>query len=46
MAEMKVSAVYKIVNTVTKDFYIGSSKNVKKRWVEHPTAEAKKYLVL
>ena len=32
---MKISAVYKIVNTVTKDFYIGSSKNVKHRWVDH-----------
>lgn len=32
---MKISAVYKIVNTVTKDFYIGSSKNVKHRWIEH-----------
>ena len=45
MAE-KISGVYKITNTITGDFYIGSSKNVKKRWVEHPTAEAKKYLVL
>ena len=34
MAE-KISAVYKITNTVTKDFYIGSSKNVKRRWAEH-----------
>lgn len=31
----KISAVYKITNTVTGDFYIGSSRNVKKRWVEH-----------
>ena len=31
----KISAVYKIVNTVTGDFYIGSSKNVKRRWVKH-----------
>ena len=31
----KISGVYKIMNTVTKDFYIGSSKNVKRRWVEH-----------
>ena len=31
----KVSAVYKIINTVTGDFYIGSSKNVKKRLAEH-----------
>ena len=32
---MKISAVYKITNTVTNDFYIGSSKDVKKRWREH-----------
>lgn len=31
----KISAVYKIVNTVTGDFYVGSSKNVKKRWIQH-----------
>ena len=40
-----ISAVYKITNTVTGDFYIGSSKNVKSRlavhkcqstWNEHP----------
>lgn len=31
----KISAVYKIVNTVTGDFYIGSSVNVKRRWKEH-----------
>ena len=31
----KISGVYKITNTVTNDFYIGSSKNVKKRWVDH-----------
>ena len=32
---MEISAVYKITNTVTNDFYIGSSKNVKHRWVCH-----------
>ena len=31
----KVSGVYKITNTVTNDFYIGSSKNVRSRWVSH-----------
>jgi group I intron endonuclease len=31
----KISAVYKITNTVTSDFYIGSSKNVKLRWAVH-----------
>ena len=34
MAE-KISGIYKIVNTITGDFYIGSSKDVKRRWVEH-----------
>ena len=32
---MKISAVYKITNTITGDFYIGSSKNVKERWRNH-----------
>ena len=32
---MKICAVYKITNTATKDFYIGSSKNVKQRWACH-----------
>lgn len=31
----KISAVYKITNTATGDFYIGSSKDVKRRWAEH-----------
>lgn len=31
----KISAVYKIINTITGDFYIGSSKNVKQRWAVH-----------
>ena len=31
----KISAVYKITNTITGDFYVGSSKNVKKRWSNH-----------
>ena len=31
----KISAVYKITNTVTNDFYIGSSKDVKRRWTNH-----------
>lgn len=34
MAEI-ISTVYKITNTVTGDFYIGSSKDVKHRWAEH-----------
>ena len=32
---MKISGIYKITNTVTNDFYIGSSKNVKLRWANH-----------
>ena len=32
---MKISAVYKITNTVTGDFYVGSSNDVKRRWAEH-----------
>ena len=31
----KISGVYKITNTVTGDFYIGSSKDVKHRWACH-----------
>ena len=31
----KISGIYKITNTVTGDFYIGSSKNVKQRWAVH-----------
>ena len=31
----KISAVYKIINAITGDFYIGSSKDVKKRWMSH-----------
>ena len=34
-AMKKISAVYKITNTITGDFYIGSSKNVKRRWASH-----------
>ena len=32
---MKISAVYKITNTVTGDYYIGSSKDVKQRLACH-----------
>ena len=32
---MKISGVYKITNTITGDFYIGSSNNVKRRWAHH-----------
>lgn len=29
------SGIYKILNTLTGDFYIGSSKRIEKRWKEH-----------
>ena len=32
---MKIIGIYKITNTVTGDFYIGSSKDVKQRWRAH-----------
>ena len=32
---MKISGIYKITNTVTNDFYIGSSKDVKRRCAQH-----------
>ena len=32
---MKICGVYKITNAITGDFYIGSSKNVKRRWAAH-----------
>lgn len=32
---MKISAVYKIINTITGDFYVGSSKDVNLRWMQH-----------
>ena len=31
----KIIGIYKITNTITGDFYIGSSKDVKRRWVHH-----------
>ena len=34
MAEI-ISGIYKITNTITGDFYIGSSNNVKHRWAAH-----------
>ena len=34
MAEI-ISGIYRIINTITGDFYIGSSKNVKNRWAVH-----------
>ena len=31
----KIIGVYKITNTITGDFYIGSSNDIKRRWTEH-----------
>lgn len=30
-----ISGIYKITNTITNQFYIGSSKNIKQRWKDH-----------
>lgn len=35
MFENKICGVYEITNTVTGDFYIGSSKDIKRRWAKH-----------
>ena len=32
---MKICGIYKITNTITNDFYIGSSNDVKRRFTEH-----------
>ena len=32
---MKIIGIYKITNTITGDFYIGSSNDVKQRWAAH-----------
>ena len=32
---MEICGVYKITNSITGDFYIGSSNNVKRRWAAH-----------
>lgn len=31
----KICGIYIIINTVTDDFYIGSSKDIKSRWCDH-----------
>ena len=33
----KTSGVYKIINKITGEFYVGSSKNIKQRWYSHRT---------
>ena len=35
MEQNKISGVYKIINNITGDFYIGSSKDIKRRWASH-----------
>ena len=37
MKENKIAGIYKITNTITGDFYIGSSKDIKLRWNIHKT---------
>ena len=32
---MKICGIYEITNTITGDFYIGSSKDIKSRWRTH-----------
>ena len=32
---MKICGIYKITNTITVDFYIGSSKDINRRWRAH-----------
>ena len=32
---MKICGIYKITNTITGDFYIGSSKDINRRWAAH-----------
>lgn len=39
----KISAVYKIVNTVTGDCYVGSSRDVERRWYQHKCPSLWKY---
>ena len=35
MGQNKISGVYKITNNITGDLYIGSSKDIKRRWAQH-----------
>lgn len=38
----KISAVYQIINTVTNERYVGSSKDVERRWREHKRSSFQK----
>ena len=41
---MKTNGIYKITNNETGEFYVGSSKNIERRWREHKRPSAwKKY---
>ena len=41
---IKISGIYKITNTITGDFYIGSSRNIKLRYANHKSpSNWKKY---
>ena len=41
---MKIAGIYTITNIITGDFYIGSSKNIEKRWTWHRSPSAQKRL--
>ena len=40
MEQNKIAGVYKITNNITGDFYIGSSKDIKRRWYSHRNSAA------
>lgn len=40
---MKVSGIYKITNVETNECYVGSSKNIKQRWITHKCPSTWKY---
>ena len=40
---VRISGIYKIVNLITGDSYIGSSKNIMKRWANHRSPSAWAY---
>ena len=44
MKENKIAGVYKITNTITGEFYIGSSNDVKRRWANHKSPSRWKQL--
>ena len=35
MKENKIAGIYKVTNNITGEFYIGSSKDIEKRWYQH-----------